>query len=269
MFKAICTDIDGTLLNPERNLSKRTIDIIKNIKSDVSVILASSRMPSAMRHLQETLEIGNQPLICYNGGYIISQMEGVKVLDSVKIPFNLCLLIANWSNSKNLHAGFYLDDEWYAPADDEWTRREINNTKVQASILSSLELMDSWKAQEKGAHKIMCMGEPALIDGLIAELKSVNAPLHLYRSKDTYLEIAPLEISKASALKQLMEKELNIDLKDVIAFGDNYNDIEMLKAVGRGVAVGNAKEEVKQVADEVTLAGKEDGVAATLERYFG
>jgi Cof subfamily protein (haloacid dehalogenase superfamily) len=269
MFKAICTDIDGTLLNSERELSKRTIDIIKHIKDDVSIILASSRMPAAMRHLQETLGIVNQPLICYNGGFIISQKQEVKILDSVKIPFSLCEFIAKWSQNKNLHAGFYLEDDWYAPSKDQWTEREINNTKVQASILSGLDLMESWKSQENGAHKIMCMGEPFLIDSLISELKSMNAPLHLYRSKDTYLEIAPLQISKASALDQLLQTELSIEMKDVIAFGDNYNDIEMLKAVGCGVAVGNAKEEVKNVANEVTLPGKEDGVAVTLEKYFG
>ncbi|WP_375579079.1 Cof-type HAD-IIB family hydrolase [Marivirga tractuosa] len=269
MFKAICTDIDGTLLNPERELSKRTIDIIKSLKNDVAVVLASSRMPAAMRHLQESLDIMNQPLICYNGGYIISQNDSIKVLDSVTIPFALCEFIAKWSHNENLHAGFYLDDDWYAPSEDQWTLREINNTKVKAAILPNLDLMDSWKAQEKGAHKIMCMGEPKLIDNLVAELYSMDAPLHLYRSKDTYLEIAPLQISKASALSQLLQTELKIDIKEVIAFGDNYNDIEMLQAVGCGVAVGNAKDEVKNVADEITLPGKEDGVAATLEKYFG
>ncbi|HET8860304.1 Cof-type HAD-IIB family hydrolase [Marivirga sp.] len=269
MFKAICTDIDGTLLNPDRELSKRTIDIIRSIKDDVSVILASSRMPAAMRHLQETLGITDQPLICYNGGYIISQKDGIKVLDSVEIPFSLCEFIAQWSHNKKLHAGFYLEDDWYAPSDDQWTKREINNTKVQASIYSGLDLMQSWKSLNKGAHKIMCMGEPQLIDQLVAELYAIDAPLHLYRSKDTYLEIAPLQISKASALNQLLQAELNIEMRDVIAFGDNYNDIEMLKAVGCGVAVGNAKDEVKKIADEITLPGKEDGVAATLEKYFG
>jgi Cof subfamily protein (haloacid dehalogenase superfamily) len=269
MFKAICTDIDGTFLNPERELSKRTIDIITSIKDDVPIILASSRMPAAMRHLQETLGIGKHPLICYNGGFIISQKQEVKILDSVKIPFLLCDFIAKWSHDKKLHAGFYLEDEWYVPSKDRWTEREINNTKVQATILSGLDLMESWKPQQNGAHKIMCMGEPVLIDNLISELRSMNAALHLYRSKDTYLEIAPLQISKATALHQLLEKELGIEMKDVIAFGDNHNDVEMLKAVGCGVAVGNAKEEVKSIADEITLPGKEDGVAATLEKYFG
>jgi Cof subfamily protein (haloacid dehalogenase superfamily) len=269
MFKAICTDIDGTLLNPERELSKRTIDIIKSIKDDVAIILASSRMPAAMRHLQEILDIVNQPLICYNGGFVISQKDEIKILDSVKIPFAICEFVAKWSHDKKLHAGFYLEDDWYAPSKDQWTEREINNTKVQASIVSGLDLLASWESSQNGAHKIMCMGEPELIDTLINELKSMNAPLHLYRSKNTYLEIAPLEISKASALNKLLQAEFKIEMKDVMAFGDNYNDIEMLKAVGCGVAVGNAKEEVINIADEVTLPGKEDGVAATLEKYFG
>jgi hydroxymethylpyrimidine pyrophosphatase-like HAD family hydrolase len=65
-----------------------------------------------------------------------------------------------------------------------------------------------------------------------------------------------------------VEKKFDIKLDEVFAFGDNYNDIEMLEGVGLGVAVGNAREEVKKVANQITLTNKEDGVAIILENLF-
>jgi hydroxymethylpyrimidine pyrophosphatase-like HAD family hydrolase len=65
-----------------------------------------------------------------------------------------------------------------------------------------------------------------------------------------------------------MNSEFGISLTEVIAFGDNYNDIEMLQAAGLGIAVGNAKEEVKMVANEITMNSVDDGVAVAIEKYF-
>ncbi len=268
MYKAICTDIDGTLLNAERTLSTRTISAIKAVNKEIPVILASSRMPSAMRYLQEMCGITNMPLICYNGGYIIDQGEVIKTLDSVTIPFSVAQEIAKWSENYQLHASFYFEDNWYAPTVDEWTEKEISNTRVQAKILSNSDVINYWEPSETGAHKIMCMGSPDLIDNLIKELKNQKAPLHLYRSKNTYLEIAPLQISKATALELLIQHKYDFSMQEVIAFGDNFNDVDLLKAVGKGIAVANAKEELKAVADELTDSAKNDGVAQAIEKYF-
>ncbi len=268
MYKAICTDIDGTLLNSERTLSPKTIEAIKAVNQTVPVILASSRMPAAMRYLQEMCGISKMPLICYNGGYIIEQGEVIKTLDSVTIPFSVAHTISRWSESNQLHASFYFEDNWYAPTMDEWTEKEIRNTRVQAEILSNSQVIAQWKATETGAHKIMCMGAPELIDALVQELKSQEAPLHLYRSKSTYLEIAPLQISKATALQLLIKHKYDFSMQEVIAFGDNFNDVDLLKAVGKGIAVANAKDEVKAAADEITDLAKDDGVAQSIEKYF-
>src|SRR4051812_35095510 len=92
-FRALCTDIDGTLLNSNRQLSTRTIAAIKNLDKKIPVILASSRMPSAMRHLQEELDILHHPLICFNGGYILcheNKNSDPQILDSVFIPVDIC-----------------------------------------------------------------------------------------------------------------------------------------------------------------------------------
>lgn len=271
-FKALCTDIDGTLLNSERELSTRTIAAIQGMDKSIPVILASSRMPSAMRHLQKELNILKHPLICYNGGYVI-QYEGnlntPNVFDSVQISQSICSSILELTKGRDIHVSLYHEDNWYAPGQDPWTEREARITKVSPIIKDSIAVLTEWKAQNIGAHKVMCMGpEEEIHEVYLNLIKAFSNQLHVYRSKSTYLEIAPRTISKASALKLVLEKVYGIDLSEVIAFGDNYNDIELIQSVGWGVAVENARPEVKAIAKEITSTSKDNGVARIIEKYF-
>ena len=76
-YKIVFSDIDGTLLNKDRELSERTINAIKAIKNEIPIVLISARMPAAMRHLQQQLGIEDQPIICYNGGFVIIDEQPV------------------------------------------------------------------------------------------------------------------------------------------------------------------------------------------------
>ncbi len=271
-IRAVCSDIDGTLLDSHRALSARTIAVINKIRREVPVILASSRMPGAMRHLQRELGIEDHPMICFNGGYVIV-FEGNSaipvVMDSVKLPLSIGRTILELSRGTNIHVSFFVEDEWYTALNDQWTERETRITKVSPTLVSYGEVVDKLATTTMGIHKIMCMGPEAEIGMMYTALQeSFFHEIHAYRSKNTYLEIAPKAISKASALSVVMNKMFNTDLSEVMAFGDNYNDVELIRAVGRGIAVGNAIPEVKAVADEITLQGKEDGVAIALEKYF-
>lgn len=87
-YKLLCTDIDGTLLNKDRVLSPETINQITRIKDNCAIVLASSRMPDAMRHLQKDLDITNSPLIAYNGGLVLDKNT---VLSSTEIPMDAML----------------------------------------------------------------------------------------------------------------------------------------------------------------------------------
>ncbi len=266
-YKLLCSDIDGTLLNKDRELSERTINVIQKIKENKTVVLISSRMPKAMRHLQYELEISSHPLIAYNGGLILTYEEGqVNKLLSIEISIEITEAILEFIQKSNVHMSLYHGDEWFVPSMDYWANREMNNTKVKPAVADLEVVCKNWKIKNIGPHKIMCMGEAKEIQLLEDYLKTHhNEDLNIYRSKDTYLEIASKKISKLSALSILLDKKFNIELDDVIAFGDNYNDIELLKGVGIGVAVENAREEVKAIADKITLSNKEDGVAVVLE----
>lgn len=266
-FQLICSDIDGTLLDKNRELSAATINTVKALNSLYDFILISSRMPAAMRHLQTQLAIEDQPLIAYNGGLIIDQN---RILSSTEITLSHLekIIEFNQENSK-VHLSLYQRDDWYVPSMDYWAEREQNNTKVKPQILGNNKVLKKWKKTKFGAHKLMCMGEERAINQLFEYLNHafVNE-LHLYRSKPTYIEIAPKEISKLTAIDLLLKEKYLLDRSQVMAFGDNFNDIEMLKNVGMGIAVKNAKEEVKAVAKAITSAAKEDGVAKYLRSEF-
>ncbi|MDH4091246.1 MAG: Cof-type HAD-IIB family hydrolase [Cyclobacteriaceae bacterium] len=271
-IRAVCTDIDGTLLDANRVLSLRTIAAIRDIKDKVPVILASSRMPEAMRHLQRDLGITDHPIICFNGGYIIYFENGSQapcILDSVKMPLSVCNAILDLAARTSIHVSLFMENEWYAAAHDQWTEREARITKVSPVIRPLHEVMDKWRSAHLGPHKVMCMGTITELDQMYTALHArfFNV-IHLYRSKSTYLEIAPKAISKATALEMVMEKKSYGNISEVIAFGDNYNDIEMIRDVGWGIAVENAIPEVKAVAKEITLSSKADGVAVVLEKYM-
>lgn len=268
-IKAICADVDGTLLDKTRQLSVRTISAIKNVNARMPVILASSRMPSAMTHLQTELGITTHPLVCYNGGYVIQYKDNeLTVFESTTIPVAVCEGIVQLANNTSIHVSLYHADTWYAPRMDQWTEREETITKVRSVIKSSSEVLAHWRQIGAGAHKVMCMGPADEISVMEKELrKQFDTSIHVYCSRDTYLELAPKQISKATGVALVLEKVYNIRMSNVLAFGDNYNDIEMLKAAGMGVAVANARDEVKAAADHITLKSIDDGVAVAIEEF--
>lgn len=263
-IKLICSDIDGTLLNKDRELSVKTIAQIKQL-APTPFILISSRMPKAMLHLQKELDIEHLPLIAYNGGLILANN---KIISTTEILTSTTKSIATFCSKLSLHLSLYHKDEWFVPELDYWAKREANNTKVTPVIQTIQTTLKNWEKEHKGAHKIMVMGDVEEIDSLVNYIDEyLNNDIIGYRSKDTYLEIAHKSISKKTAIEALLSHQYpELTIKNVLAFGDNYNDLEMMESVGVGAAVANSKPEVLAIADVVTDSNKDDGVANYLEK---
>jgi len=262
-YQMLFSDIDGTLLDKTRNVSAETIEAISNLKESCPIVLISSRQPSAMYYLQKDLGVTNSPLICYNGGLIIVNNQ---IIDSTFIENSSVIKCLKKAKEIDLHLSLYFEDNWHAPRMDQWTKREINNTRVQPEVSSFDIMIQTFEKKTWGAHKMMGMGDPDKIDELIAFIENeFSNQMHCYRSKDTYVEISPKSISKKTAIEYLLKNKYpNVNIDNCIAFGDNYNDMEMLQAVGTGVAMENAKEEVKEIANYITKTNKEHGVALFL-----
>lgn len=255
-YKILCSDLDGTLLTTKNDVSDVTISAINSIKNHIKIILVSARMPKSMRYLQARLGVENEPIICYNGALVL---DNGKELFSTVIPISELLKIHNLAEKQGVQLGLYYTDEWYVPEDTERVQKEIHHTKAVPIFEETTTTLFQWEKRGIGAHKIMLMGTKETTDSIFTILTTaLGDSLHFYRSNDTLIEVAPKSISKLSAIKLLFKDET---LADVIAFGDNFNDIEMLANVGCGVAVENGRDEVKAIAKYTTFKNTENGVA--------
>lgn len=264
-YKLLCSDLDGTLLSTKNDVSELTIAEIARIKNKLRVILVSARMPKAMTYLQQRLGIEDQPIICYNGAFIL---EGDKEILSVTIPLVLLEKIYQLAEPYGIKLGLYYKDEWYVEENSERVAKEIKYTQNEPTFRPTLQTFLDWKNREiEGAHKVMLMGVRITTDLLYQDIKTqLGTKIALYRSNDTLIEIAPKSVSKLTAITRLLQTEET--LNEVIAFGDNYNDFDMLAKVGCGVAVANARDSVKKIADYICAANTEDGVAKFIREHI-
>lgn len=270
MQKILFSDIDGTLLDKNRSISTETYRAYQNVRHQADLVLISSRMPKAMTYFQTTLENESMPLVCYNGGLVLKNglndyLNPENILLDIAIPFETVRQINTYLESFSVNFSVYEYDNWYTTKNDFWTQREENNTKANAEIVTS----NFFKTKTVKAHKIMVMGEKVEIDEIYNYLEKSIPTISLYRAKDTYIEIASQETSKGKGVHVVLEQLYpTIAKANTIGFGDNYNDVPLFEAVGFGVAMGNARSELKAIANAETLTNKEHGVARFLNEYF-
>jgi len=263
-FKILCSDLDGTLLSTKSDVSDFTISEITRIQKNMRIILVSARMPQSMTYLQERLAIQHQPIICYNGALVLDRN---KEIFSEVITFKAVQEIHQLSEKYGIKLGLYHNHEWYAEETSERVEKEIKHTRTNPVFRPTSVTLENWRNRNISAHKIMLMGTIDSSDAIFPVLVNrLSAHMNIYRSNDTLIEVSPKSASKLSAIQSLLSSDEN--LKDVISFGDNYNDIEMLKYSGCGVAVGNARAEVKSIANHITLKNTEHGVAHFIQQHL-
>lgn len=261
-FKMICLDIDGTLLNSNHEITenvKSAINIVAN-ENKIPVVLVSARMPKGITFLQKELEI-EQPIICYSGALILDKD---KVLSKEFIDVSNLEKIYKLVNENNIHISLYKDNEWYIEEMDYWAKQESEITNIIPKISDFNDLIEEWEIEGTGPNKILCMANPNEINFLKENITATD--LNIYPSKPTYLEIMPTNASKTSAIN-ILQKKFNVERSEIIAMGDNYNDIDMLEYAGLGIAMGNAPDDVKKYANDITSTNNEDGVAEALKKY--
>lgn len=266
-YKMICLDIDGTLLNSQHRISETTKEVIQTVSSkmQIPVILVSARMPKGILFLLEELKV-RSPIICYSGALIVDEKN--EILSNINIPILELKHILKLIREMGIHISLYKDDEWYVEKIDKWAEQEGRITNMTPFIANFDDLACLWEKEKVGPNKILCMADCGKIKELKAKIKACNFNnLNVYLSKPTYLEIMPSSASKTSAIEVLCKK-YNIQSSEIIAIGDNFNDINMIEFAGLGIAMGNAPDEVKQYADYITLSNDEDGVAKAIKKYI-
>ena len=264
----VFSDIDGTLLDSKHQVSPEAIQIIQDlVKQDTKIILASARPPGAMIAIADEVQLSS-PLVCFNGALITQYADGS--FDdlyslTLDIPDTVQLYRTVSTKFPEISFNIYSGDRWYVEHEDAWVKQEAAITQMEPETIS----MDCFLNEQFPVHKILCMGNPDDIQKLEDELEGANlSTISYYRSKDTYMEIVNNQVSKLGALDFLCEK-YGIALENTLAIGDNFNDMPMIKHAGKGIAMGNAPEEVKKAADYVTDTNDENGFYKALAKSLG
>ncbi|MCX6013259.1 MAG: Cof-type HAD-IIB family hydrolase [Chloroflexi bacterium] len=262
MYKLIAIDIDGTLIGKTLTISPRTKNVIGEIMaSGIHVTLATGRMfQSALPYARE-LDI-NIPIICYQGA-LIGHPVTREILWHKPVPLNLARQAIEIIRKEKLHLNAYLDDELFVEHITDEARYYAGISRVELHVVSNLASF-----LDRDPTKLVVIGTEPEVDAINQKLIDIfGNNLYIIKSYPKFCEIAHPDCSKAKALAKLAVK-MNIDQSEIVAIGDNPNDLDMIEWAGLGVAMGNSSSDVIAAADMVTGHLEEDGVAQVIEKLF-
>ena len=261
-IKLFLTDLDGTLLPTGQKVSPKNIKAVQDmVKAGIIVTIATGRMYCAALPIAKSLNV-DVPLITYNGA-LIKSVNGEVYYDAYLEPSTVGGLI-EFCERKGWHLQGYCDDVLYYA-----NRNDFAKLYEAAVKVNGLEVgWNGLRKYVKDVPKMLIISKNAeQTDERIEILKSeFGDKIDAFRSNANYIEITRHNVSKASALK-ILEKKFNVDNSETMAIGDSYNDVPMLKAAGKSIAMGNATEDVKNICDYVTGNCVDDGFAQAIYNF--
>jgi len=265
-------DLDGTLLNPEHVPTVGTIATVRKLhEKGITVAIATGRSAPALFPVVAALGIPRVPVVCYNGaGGLMcaydSATQKVSVEEEIfKQPLSAAATRAALDFGRGLGfvLHYYAGDEILVEREDEQTRRYRDLTGVQQRVVASLD-------GQQDPYKILVMcGEERIDEVHEAALREVGEVCHVIRGAPPFfVELLDPAVNKGDGVAKMMQ-QMGRSLETCAAFGDGDNDLEMVKMVGYGVAMANARDIVKQSAKAVTKkTNADDGLAAHLEEML-
>ena len=260
-YKIVFSDVDGTLLNSEHQLLPNTLASIRALqKRDIPFVIISARSPSGIYPIQEEYDF-RSPVISYSGALILD--ENRKVLYSKGFSRKVAKDVVDFIEKNDF------DCTWNIYSMDTWIVKDKKDPRVirEENIVHAMAVEGTVDMLDDDADigKILCMCNPDCILDIEQKLKAAFPALSIAKSSDILLEIMPTGVTKSSAVKTLC-KLWDIPLEDTVAFGDNYNDIEMLETVAQPFLMGNAPEKLQKRFQNVTASNDEDGIYKGLIR---
>jgi hypothetical protein len=258
-FDLIAIDVDGTLLDEKHRLTPAVIEAVREAAAcGAEIVLATGRGPSNSIPLLEEIGLAGT-LITHNGAATV-ETEGRKVLHSHSIPPETMERYIVYCRENGVHfdlnTAFDLYIESITPeAEEMYGHYRIEPIRRLPEHPLPPDLV-----------KFTAFGSKELMDRVQREWEAWDSPLRRIRSGDWFIDVQQAGVSKGKALERLASLR-GIDRSRIMAVGNYYNDIDMLRFAGLGVAMGNSPDEVKRAADAVTLTNDEDGVAHAIRRY--
>ncbi len=266
MYKAVFIDMDGTLLKSDHTVSDANKNVIKELQEkNILTVLISARPLHGILPISNGVITAATPVVSLNGGYIIHHN---KIIYESAVALKDAISIHNEISHYQVSPMYYSQMVWFAEKDDDRVKKEQKITPVKIIVQPFAKTIQFWEENKSGPNKILIAGDKNLINEIEARLKVLHeGKLNIYKSQPSYLEVMSMEASKANAIRFLIDR-YGIRQEEIIAIGDNYNDQSMIEFAGTGVAMGNAPDQIKAVADYVTDTNNSDGVAKAIRHFI-
>lgn len=267
-YKLVAIDMDGTLLNSRNQVSKKTIEVLNQVRNKgVETVIATGRLLKSASYYANLLGFSNS-IITSNGALMVDE-KGKILYEDILGPREIEKIV-ELSKKHDVYHHFYSEDRFYA----QHISREVmsfydeGDSEMNIDIELYENLSDILENKNIRIHKCLYVEnhEKDKLKRLDYELKAIKN-LNITSSWHNNIEVMNKGVSKARALEELCRMK-GIKPEEVIAIGDNANDIPMLEYAGYSIAMGNALDLVKEVADYTTLTNDEDGLALALERII-
>ena len=264
--KVICCDIDGTLVRDDKSLSEENIYWIKKAVEEkkIAFTLVSGRMYNGVHPFYDLLGIKG-PISCYNGGTLYNS-DG-QIVEDHRVPHDISLRVLEVQRKFDVPLILFNDQKWYLREQDNYVHPKKIKVYQTECIEGNLEQL----LNQFDSNKLLFMTpDSAKLDQIEATLRAIGLEnsLTFYRSSD-FLELMPYGVNKGMAIDALA-RYFKIPTTQIMALGDDYNDIEMLKRAGVSVAMGNSVEAAKEAAKYITDTNQNDGVAKAIQKFvFG
>jgi Cof subfamily protein (haloacid dehalogenase superfamily) len=266
-IRLVVVDLDGTTVGATNQISIGVTQAVKAAQAKgVQVAIATGRMyRSALRFHKE---LGSTlPLMCYQGAFIKDPLTE-KVHQNLTVSSDKAEQLLDYFEQPELRhvvsVHFYINDQLYVREMSEGTQDYIRRSIIEPIVVGDLR---NTLATEPTKVLALC-DDPDLIDRLLLDLQTRYRREEFYFTKSVaiFLEATHPQVNKGAAV-QYMAKMLGLDASQVMTLGDNFNDVEMIQYAGIGVAMGDAPDGVKAIADWVAPSVAEDGAAVAIERF--
>lgn len=264
-IQLVAIDIDGTLLNSKRELTPRVIEAVKHATSKgIAIVLCTGRPLLGVNPLLETLELykENDFVITYNGS-LVQETLSKKIISQYGLSHTDFLAIDDMARQVGVHCHSIDHHAIYT------TNRDIGKYTVHEAFLVDMPLKYRTREEmtaDMNLVKMMMIDEAEILDQAIPRIpETFKEKYTTVKSAPFYYEILHKQASKGNALQQLAT-HLRLTPQEIMAIGDNENDLSMLTFAGTSVAMANATDAVKACATMHTASNDEDGVADILFR---
>lgn len=259
--QAVAFDLDDTLLRDDRTLSPLTLSVLRQAAAQgLRIIPASGRARDSMIGFVREIGCASAFIAC-NGAELYGPDGQLWAHHWLSADF--AREVEAFAQAEGCHVQSYQGNRFYYDSDSLYAAEYARVTLLEGVRVPSLTAHQVFPTP-----KLLMIDSEARIAQLLVKARArFGSRASVSCSKPTYLEINPLTATKGQAL-QALSARLGFSLSETLAFGDGLNDLPMLTAAGLGVAMDNARPEVKAQADDVCLSNQQDGVARYLDNLL-